>query len=547
MATELEQEVVEKIPEPPADYLDNDERFKDIIEEASLNYLRSSDTKFFQKNFSGELTPEGYLKDIHGKDSQLKPSQNIGGGWATVEKMARDEFSERHRADNEIYEQREKTRIYENAEQDPVYKQAQAAILEKVNNDSQIRNNNSSRMPEPGMDLWNRVSTRENIHGWSRFASVYPEKAAAYAQQNTFIERGLALREKEKEREKQASERQTVEKVERSKQKDETRRQEILKSLNEVKTEEVIESRNGKSVLKGEEVVYKNPWADEPKLKELEENIKTETQKRLAADPTIHENFAQHYAAIAKEIRDEQWHAFVEKYPKKAEGYQEHYKEIRDALEKKDKVTYTEQTEAEEEVEVKPKVSFEVPPKEDMISDYLSYQDMEVPADEKKSMLDWSINSESANKYAEALQDMLAHTSKNQIEGLASHMVFDAKEILKKIGLRGSAFAESKTWAMWDIAKQYHYATHPDEADAKYSNVDPLRSPKKIQEIVDRHVGWEAYRAKDKKFARKFKKHPLFKTLNEYLNKKPKENGDLSSKDLAELGALLRKVSEKKK
>ena len=39
--------------------------------------------------------------------------------------------------------------------------------------------------------------------------------------------------------------------------------------------------------------------------------------------------------------------------------------------------------------------------------------------------------------------------------------------------------------------------------------------------------------------------HPLYKKLKEYLNKPPKkENGDLSSKDLAELGAVMRKISE---
>jgi hypothetical protein len=125
-------------------------------------------------------------------------------------------------------------------------------------------------------------------------------------------------------------------------------------------------------------------------------------------------------------------------------------------------------------------------------------------------------------------------------------MVSEATDILGRFDIPKSQYLGSKTWAMWDIGKQYYYATHPDEADPKYVIADPLKSPEKVQEMIDRQVGWEAYRAKDSKFAEKYKKHPLYKKLQEYLGMKSKNRDTLSSKDLAELGALVRKISESK-
>ncbi len=187
----------------------------------------------------------------------------------------------------------------------------------------------------------------------------------------------------------------------------------------------------------------------------------------------------------------------------------------------------------------------ELLPTKDILHEYLAYQDTFVSDIDKKSMLERTIKSESANKYAKALQEIISTNPKEKIELIVSDMLTEAYDILKKIGVIGSPFLNSKTWAMWDIGKQYYFATHPDEADKRYEIVDPLKSSEKITEIVDRHIGWEVYHAKNKEFMKNFGKHPLYDKLSKFLEKAPKSsNGDLSSKDLARLGSLIRRITK---
>lgn len=600
----------EAMPQPPADYLENDQRYKDLIQEASRDYLRSEDSDFLKR--------EGYTWDdknnLIDKKGQIDvfPSMLVGSkGWGQVERMARDEFSERHGPDSGIYAEREKVRIYEDPDRDPAYKEVEKEILKKANSD---RQSTPKLWQNLGRDDYERLAIRnEQLASeafWGKFVSEYPEKAAAYAAKNESIAKELSRREKQKI----ASEQVAAESKQNQHEKDEERRREILRSLNahqdvvEVSPNPAPESDHSnapdsrefgdkKSIVKEQEEIYKNPWDDDPDLKSLQEEIRHETDRRLNQEPGPHENFANHYGDVSNAVRSEVWKKFVSEHPEKAQAYKEHYKEIRDILEpeknsqavdspeplpdwvreemesrgldpkrtfndidirnpsvreaitndptltaeQKENLLKTGSVKAEQspKKEVRPEIS-----REDIVSEYLAYQDIPASADEKKSMLDWSMKSESASRYAEALQEAMSHAPKQQIEGIASHMVSEARDILDKSGITGSSFLGSKTWAMWDIGKQYYYASHPDEADKRYTIADPLRSPEKVREIVDRHVGWEAYRTKDKKFAERFKKHPLYKKLLEYLNKPAKRNGDLSSKDLADLGAVIRKISE---
>lgn len=292
---------------------------------------------------------------------------------------------------------------------------------------------------------------------------------------------------------------------------------------------------DNKSIARDGEDIYRNFWNDDPELKVVQENIKKETAQRLVADKTTHENFGDHYSEVANTVRNEQWRAFVAKYPEKAKSYKEYYKEIRDILNPPEPMkpevvseipavveASAESPIIEKSVEVekptirseKPKTVKESLSQEDIVSKYLAYQDMDVSADKKQLMMEYVMNPEKSGlKYANALQEVLATNPKEQVEGTASHMVTEAKDILKKLGVPGSSYLGSKTWAMWDIGKQYHYFTHPDEADKKYTLADPFKSPEKIKEIIDRHVGWETYRMKDKRFAEKFSRHPLYRKL----------------------------------
>ncbi|MDB5194808.1 MAG: hypothetical protein JWN50_822 [Parcubacteria group bacterium] len=71
--------------------LESDPATGPTLQEQALNYLRTKDSEFFNKEFSGELDSEGYLLKKDGTTSNLKPSQNIGGGAAMqrVEELTR--------------------------------------------------------------------------------------------------------------------------------------------------------------------------------------------------------------------------------------------------------------------------------------------------------------------------------------------------------------------------------------------------------------------------------------------------------------------------
>ncbi len=560
----------EMVPQPPADFLDNDPRFKELFQEASKDSIRS-DTSGYMGRHGYSWNEKGGIVDKEGHD--VSPSQLVGPAQIEgVTNSAKREFSERYQKDFGVYEGREKTRVYESPSRDPAYSETERQVTKVTNQKSDTSFGSIDSLGDKRR-LRDREEELVSIAHWGKFVSEYPEKAAAYASKNEYIAKAIAEEEKRK---------QYWENLEKSKQaeKDKARIEEIRRSLNGESAHEneapiagtsqdnqpggeptVREFGDKKFIMKGEEEVYKNPWDDDPELRSLQEKIKAETQQRITADTSIHENFGDHYSSVANAVRNEQWKAFVTKYPEKAGAYQEHYKEIRDILNPpettkpeavaENPVTTEAVVEApviEKIVEVeKPKRVEESLSQEDIVSKYLAYQDMDVSADEKRSMMEYVMNPEKSGlKYADALQEVLATNPKEQVEGTASHMVAEAKNILNKLGVSGSPYLGSKTWAMWDIGKQYHYFTHPDEADKKYTIADPFKSPEKIAEIVDRHVGWEAYRMKDKRFAERFSKHPLYRKLQELLNKAPKStNGDLSSKDLAELGSVIRKITEK--
>ncbi len=83
---------VESTPQSPYESMDFDELLKDpvarpIVEQKALEYLKSEDSEYFNREFSGELDNEGYLFKKDGTTSNTKPSQNIGGGLAMEKVM----------------------------------------------------------------------------------------------------------------------------------------------------------------------------------------------------------------------------------------------------------------------------------------------------------------------------------------------------------------------------------------------------------------------------------------------------------------------------
>lgn len=61
-----------------------------ILQEKALQFLRTEDSEFFNREFSGELDDDGYLTKKDGTSSNTKPSQNITGGMQRVVEMTQE-------------------------------------------------------------------------------------------------------------------------------------------------------------------------------------------------------------------------------------------------------------------------------------------------------------------------------------------------------------------------------------------------------------------------------------------------------------------------
>lgn len=176
----------------------------------------------------------------------------------------------------------------------------------------------------------------------------------------------------------------------------------------------------------------------------------------------------------------------------------------------------------------------------------LSYSNV-LPIEQRQEAIESIRNSPSGVKYSESLRDL---TSKHGLEAIfdtANELVVKAETELNKLGLVPSIFGKSSSWALWDIAKQNYFVNHPAEADPNYSIADPMEDQTKLEEVLDRHIGWELFRAfngtsinKSEK-ARLLSDRHITNEVKTYLQKEPKPGtNDLSSKDLAALGRLIR-------
>ncbi|MEN9920902.1 MAG: hypothetical protein RL538_795 [Candidatus Parcubacteria bacterium] len=188
-------------------------------------------------------------------------------------------------------------------------------------------------------------------------------------------------------------------------------------------------------------------------------------------------------------------------------------------------------------------ISDESIPAQQTSHEYLSYQDAVLPEEQRVQMLEWTKTADNAQRYAGSLENLFKHLDVETVRGLAERLQKTMIDVANSIDVPVSPFGKSITWAMWDIAKQEYFVEHPDESGAGYEVASPFESEQKCEEIVNRQLGWEAYRA--------YQQDPSFKNLldtkgipNEarvLLSKAAKEsNGTLSSSDLALLGAALR-------
>lgn len=214
--------------------------------------------------------------------------------------------------------------------------------------------------------------------------------------------------------------------------------------------------------------------------------------------------------------------------------------------EKKEQVELPQQKEAVSASNEKPKKEFSKNPEMDAyIRDtYLSYADAPVSSEEKERMLAFTRESGSAQKYAESLRHLAERRNLSELDGIGRKMIEEVKKVLAKLGLKMSAYGESRTWALWDIAKQEYFAEHSDENDGAYKVGGIFELPEKKEEIVNRHTGWEVYKAHsggERAFLERLRGEGKEEIMG-LLAHEPKENGTLSSYELARLGELIKRA-----
>lgn len=132
----------------------------------------------------------------------------------------------------------------------------------------------------------------------------------------------------------------------------------------------------------------------------------------------------------------------------------------------------------------------------------LSYTDI-LDGDEARGAIEYTETSPNAQKYAAELQLLYEKHGWKKLDGLARDLQEKCLDMFSPLGIKPSKFAQSKSWALWDIAKQHYYFSHPNETSEQYTGLnrsiklaDPFEDTPagalKRHEIVSRHLGWEA-------------------------------------------------------
>lgn len=166
----------------PAEGMDLDPRYQVIAEELKQKWLQEHPGQDFLTE-AGQNYNLGYMNS---RDANLP----------TLKTDANKLFRERYPQDAQAYDTKENTRIYERPEVDPQVREYEDNILKRTNFDPQVRNANASSGIDNYGNIWARVHGRESINQWSNFATLYPEKAKAYAEMgHAEIQRALKIKE----------------------------------------------------------------------------------------------------------------------------------------------------------------------------------------------------------------------------------------------------------------------------------------------------------------------------------------------------------------
>jgi hypothetical protein len=175
------------------------------------------------------------------------------------------------------------------------------------------------------------------------------------------------------------------------------------------------------------------------------------------------------------------------------------------------------------------------PTVDQIIRDYLGYEDVLCNQLEKHQNYVANLKNPRIRCYAEHLRGILQERGEAVILAIVANMIRDCEAVVNAAKVEPSREARSRTWALWDMAKQNYYATNPGQCSANYS---PAVWTQKQREIVDRHIGWEVHMS--------WKPDPEQQSeaaeFDRLLSTPRNDRGFLPSYALAALGAITRRV-----
>lgn len=185
-------------------------------------------------------------------------------------------------------------------------------------------------------------------------------------------------------------------------------------------------------------------------------------------------------------------------------------------------------------------------PDKQTVREKLSYQDADLSPEQLEAILRYAEGREMTENYANHLNQL----PKQEIDRVLPRIKGQTKKVLDVLGVPVSPYGKSDSWAYWDLGKQqYYYAQTRDSEPQEGNPYTYAPALEKVDEISDRHIGWEFYHApaetREKAFESIEDSYYLARVF-EVLQNDPKADGQLPSHEYAELGKVLREYARSK-
>ncbi len=185
-------------------------------------------------------------------------------------------------------------------------------------------------------------------------------------------------------------------------------------------------------------------------------------------------------------------------------------------------------------------------PDKQIVRKKLSYQDADLPPEQLEAMLRDAESREMAEKYAHHLNKL----PEREVERVLPGIKGQTKKVLDVLDVPISPYGKSDSWAYWDLGKQqFYYEQNKNPAPEENNPYRYAPALEKVDEISDRHIGWEFYHAPAETREKAFEsiEDPYYLArVFEVLQNDPKADGQLPSHEYAELGKILREYARLK-